>query len=70
MGRATVRDLVRCQTCGSDEMAAVTDGEMTNFRCVACGDCWHTELGWVHRVDPVTCPGCWQVAECRGRLRS
>ena len=45
-------------------MEAVSDGEMTNFRCVGCGMCWHIELGWVNRVDPATCPGCEHRAEC------
>jgi uncharacterized protein (DUF2267 family) len=43
----------------------VTDGELTNFFCVACQCCWHLELGWVHRIDPTTCPGCAYQSLCR-----
>jgi hypothetical protein len=39
-------------------MEAVSDGEMTNFRCVRCRGCWRIELGWVSRIGPSTCPGC------------
>jgi hypothetical protein len=62
-GRMTTR-ILTCQGCGLNVMEAVSDGEMTNFRCVACGACWHIELGWVRRVEPVTCPGCEHHADC------
>jgi DNA-directed RNA polymerase subunit RPC12/RpoP len=61
--RTTAR-IMRCPSCGQNVMEAVSDGEMTNFRCVTCGACWHIELGWVSRVDPATCPGCEHQAEC------
>jgi hypothetical protein len=62
-GRMTAR-ILTCQDCGLNVMEAVSDGEMTNFRCVSCGACWHVELGWVSRVEPATCPGCEHHAEC------
>lgn len=61
--RTTSRILV-CPTCEHNVMEAVSDGEMTNFRCLSCGACWHIELGWVSRVDPSTCPGCEHRTEC------
>jgi hypothetical protein len=36
----------------------VSDGERANFLCVKCGACWFHILGWLGRVDPLTCPGC------------
>lgn len=48
----------RCWECGSPSLRAVSDGDDTNFVCPSCGACWHVALGRVHRVDPVTCPGC------------
>ena len=50
--------LARCPECGGTDLRCVTDGELTNFFCVACASCWHLELGWVHRINPSTCPGC------------
>ena len=50
--------LASCPECGGRDFRCVTDGELTNFFCVACRCCWHLELGWVHRIDPATCPGC------------
>lgn len=50
--------LASCPKCGARDLKWVTDGELTNFLCVACGCCWHLELSWVHRIDPATCPGC------------
>jgi hypothetical protein len=50
--------LASCPECGGRQLRCVTDGELTNFFCAACACCWHLELGWVHRVDPATCPGC------------
>ncbi len=47
-----------CPQCGDAQLRAVSDGELTNFLCERCGACWHTELAWVHRLDPATCPGC------------
>jgi hypothetical protein len=32
-------------------MEAVTDGETTNFRCLACAACWHVELGYIGLVS-------------------
>ncbi len=59
--------LARCPACGDRELHAVTDGEMTNFLCERCGRCWHVELGYVSRVDPVTCPGCPFIDDCLAR---
>ena len=35
----------KCSSCGSEELEAVSDGELTNFFCAACHRCWHVELG-------------------------
>ncbi len=48
--------LTRCPQCGGRDFQCVSDGELTNFLCLTCGCCWHLELGWVHRVDPVHLP--------------
>jgi hypothetical protein len=56
--------LERCPHCGSAELKPVFDGEMANFWCTACAQCWHVELGVVHRVDPHTCPGCEHRDRC------
>lgn len=47
-----------CPECRNGTLEAVSDGDQTNFLCVNCGRCWHPEMAWVSRVDPVTCPGC------------
>jgi|GEM_PF-3160946 len=47
-----------CPECANGVLQAVSDGELTNFLCSSCGHCWHAELGWTHRIDPATCPGC------------
>ena len=48
-----------CPECGNGRLEAVVDDEgTTNFLCRDCGNCWHAELEWSCRVDPVTCPGC------------
>lgn len=60
----TVKGLFPCPTCGSDELEAVWDGEWTNFLCHECWSCWHVQLGWIHRVDIATCPGCMHRPEC------
>jgi hypothetical protein len=62
----TTTCVLTCADCGRDVMEAVSDGEMTNFRCLGCGACWRIELGWISRVDAATCPGCEHVPECRG----
>lgn len=54
-----------CPTCGHGRLQDVCDGEDTNLLCQACGSCWHTELGWVRRVDPQTCPGCPSRGVCK-----
>ena len=56
-----------CPACGGN-LRATFDGEMSNFLCGTCGTCWHAELGWLHRVDPSTCPGCPSRDAC-GRAR-
>ena len=53
-----------CPGCGTVGLRAVSDGEETNFLCGSCGCCWHFELGWVERVNPVNCPGCPSKAVC------
>ncbi len=47
-----------CPECGNGILDVVSDGELTNFLCAKCGNCWHAELDWTHRIDPATCPGC------------
>ena len=49
-------------------MVAVHDWEESNFLCTACGRCWHVELSYVHRVDPLTCAGCPRREECLARF--
>lgn len=56
-----------CPNCGSSRFEAVTDGDDVNFLCLSCALCWHVELGYVSRVDPVTCPGCDHHEECLAR---
>ena len=56
--------LPACPACGSGDLDAVSDGELTNFLCRACLRCWHVELGWVQRVTPSTCPGCAHRGAC------
>jgi hypothetical protein len=60
----------RCRECGHKGLAAVTDGELINFFCPACGRCWQYELGFVHRMSPDTCPGCKVADVCRPSRRS
>jgi len=67
MPGAMAKGILRCRTCGSEVLEAVSDGEETNFLCRECWSCWHLELGWVHRVDPGTCPGCQHREECLAR---
>ena len=67
MPGAMVKGLFECLTCGSDELEAVSDGELTNFLCPACWSCWHVELGWIYRIDPSTRPGCQHLDECLSR---
>jgi hypothetical protein len=58
-----------CPACGSERMRAVSDGFSTNFLCESCGVCWFYTMGWLGRVDPITCPGCSQQQRntCRAR---
>jgi hypothetical protein len=58
-----------CPQCGNGRLRAVSDGEATNFLCPDCGACWHPELDWVARVDPLTCPGCEHRARCLAALQ-
>ena len=47
-----------CPACGAVELRRVFDGELMNFLCPQCMSCWHVELGFIHRINPKTCPGC------------
>ena len=59
-----------CPECGNGRLQAVVDKEgTTNFVCRECGGCWHAELEWSCRVDPLTCPGCPARDVCRTTLR-
>ena len=48
-----------CQVCRRtrwpSNLEAVSDGETTNFRCLACAACWHLERGYISLVDAETC---------------
>ena len=57
-----------CPECGSTELSVAFDGEQTNFFCESCGQCWLISMGWVSRVNPLTCPGCGRQDECLARL--
>lgn len=53
-----------CPTCGNGRLEPVSDGELVNFFCATCRDCWHPEMARVHRVDRTTCPGCPRRSAC------
>ena len=57
-----------CPGCGSDRLSLVYDGYDTNFFCESCGACWFVSMGWVSRVNPLTCPACSSQSECLARL--
>jgi hypothetical protein len=56
--------LASCPRCGAPDLEAVSDGELTNFFCGRCMSCWHVELGYAHRVDVSSCPGCEHRPAC------
>lgn len=56
-----------CPECGNGRLRAVQEGALTNLSCPSCGSCWHAERGFVRRVDPATCAGCEDHAECDAR---
>jgi ribosomal protein S27E len=58
-----------CPICGNGHLRAVFDGELTNFLCIQCKACWHGDLAWVHRVEPVNCPGCPSRPVCLAAAR-
>lgn len=60
----------RCPGCAGEHLYTVFDGETTNFLCRSCNRCWHVGMGWVHRVDPETCPGCEWRSTCTSRWDS
>jgi hypothetical protein len=64
MRGAMVRNVLVCPTCGAEELEAVGESGGTSFLCRSCWDCWHIELGWVHRVNPATCLDCFHRDEC------
>lgn len=53
-----------CPECGAVELHPVFDGELMNFLCPLCMSCWHVELGFVHKINPQTCPGCQYQLTC------
>lgn len=53
-----------CPECGGVELHPVFDGELVNFLCPLCMSCWHVELGFVHKINPGTCPGCQYELTC------
>lgn len=58
-----------CPECGGRTLVFAVAGERTNFFCPACASCWHVTLGWTHRVNPETCPGCGFSDDCHARAR-
>lgn len=69
---ARLADLIGpCPECGNGRLEAVVDDEgTTNFLCRECGSCWHTELEWSRRVDPLSCPGCSARDACTAPRRA
>jgi hypothetical protein len=72
-GRSKTRDpaiirrpLDHCPECASRELEPVVDlhVEEVHFLCAACDRCWHVELGYVRRVQPIACHGCPQSERC------
>ena len=59
-----------CPECGNGRLEPVVDGVATNFLCRDCGNCWHAEFEWVHRVNPETCPGCPDREVCQTARRA
>ena len=61
------RPLAHCPTCSSPDLEPIValEAEQVHFLCNACGRCWHVELGYVHRVRPVTCHGCEHQERCQ-----
>jgi hypothetical protein len=57
--------LEACPSCGSDAIAAVHDGDDTNFACTTCYACWHLAFGVVYQHPAATCPGCRLAELCR-----
>jgi len=61
---AVLGQFTTCPHCRSQSLEPVSDGFETNFFCTACARCWHVELGYVSRVDPLTCRGCPERQRC------
>jgi ribosomal protein S27E len=59
--------LDRCPGCGHGYLYTVSDGTRTNLLCRACSRCWAVGMGWVHQIDPRTCPGCEWRTTCEAR---
>lgn len=59
-----LRDKLTCPHCHATTFEAVSDGELTNFRCLQCRHCWRWEFSYMSEIDPVTCPGCEHLLEC------
>ena len=58
--------VTRCPACAG-ALEAVSDDDETNLLCIECGRCWHLELGYVSRVNPMTCDGCPHRPVCLSR---
>ena len=56
--------LDRCPACHATGLVTMTDVDETNFRCPNCGRCWHLGLGYVSRVNPLTCSACSSRSRC------
>ena len=66
VGHLFDRQLARCPVCGSEQLEAVVENttQEVHFLCHACSRCWHVELGYVHRIVPLTCLGCPERDRC------
>ena len=53
-----------CPACGGGHLQVVGGAEGNSVLCTDCATCWRTEVEWIARVDPATCPGCSMRALC------
>ena len=53
-----------CPACGIGRLHAVFDVDEVNLRCDVCRRCWHAELGYLSRVDPLACESCEYLERC------
>jgi hypothetical protein len=53
-----------CPTCGSENLAPVSDDYGVTFTCLSCQRCWNLELGLMLPVGQERCPTCAQGRAC------